>query len=85
MTEELRQAIAAHALEVYYQPKANLRSSVVFGFEALVRWPRADGTLLPPADFLPLAADAGLMYDLTLVVLARALNDLADLRQHYPS
>jgi diguanylate cyclase (GGDEF)-like protein len=84
MIEELRQAIAAHALEVYYQPKATLRSSVVFGFEALVRWPRADGTLLPPADFLPLAADAGLMYDLTLVVLARALSDLADLRQHYP-
>ncbi len=84
LTEELRQAIATHTLEVYYQPKAHLQSSCVFGFEALVRWPRADGTLLLPADFLPLAADAGLMYDLTLVVLGRALNDLADLRQHYP-
>jgi EAL domain-containing protein (putative c-di-GMP-specific phosphodiesterase class I) len=84
MTEQLRHAIADHALEVYHQPKANLASNVIFGFEALVRWPRGDGTLLPPSDFLPLAADAGLMYDLTLVVLARALNDLAALRAAYP-
>ncbi len=79
--QELREAIAARALEVHYQPKANLRSSRVYGLEALVRWRMPDGTLLPPAAFLPLAERAGLMYELTLFVLERAMRDIARLRE----
>jgi diguanylate cyclase len=63
--------------------RRTLGSRVIYGLEALVRWPRAD-RMLAPHEFLPLAADGGLMYDLTLVVLARALNDLAELRRAYP-
>jgi diguanylate cyclase len=84
MTEQLRRAIESRTLDVHYQPKANLRSNHVYGLEALVRWRRPDGDLLPPAAFLPLANDAGLMYELTLCVLEQALTDIARLRGTHP-
>lgn len=38
---------------VYYQPKISLKNSRLVGGEALVRWKRADGTMIPPGDFIP--------------------------------
>ena len=84
MMEQLRRAIEARTLAVHYQPKAHLGSGEVYGLEALVRWRMADGELLMPADFLPLADNAGLMYELTLCVLERALADVAGLRMRRP-
>lgn len=52
----LREAIADDALELYYQPIHALREGLpLLGFEALLRWPQADGDLLPPAAFIPVA------------------------------
>jgi diguanylate cyclase (GGDEF)-like protein len=84
MTDQLRQAIESRALEIHYQPKANVRSGEVYGLEALVRWRTPEGELLLPAAFLPLANHAGLMYELTLCVLERALTDVARLRVRHP-
>ena len=84
MTDQLRQAIESRALEIHYQPKADVRSGEVYGLEALVRWRTAEGELLLPAAFLPLADHAGLMYELTLCVLERALTDVARLRVRHP-
>jgi diguanylate cyclase (GGDEF)-like protein len=78
--QQLRDAMAAHAIEVHYQPKASLRSSRMYGLEALVRWRLPDGSLLSPSAFLPIAERAGLMYDLTLYVLEAALRDISWLR-----
>ena len=78
--ERLRDAMAEGAIEVHYQPKASLRSSRMYGLEALVRWRMPDGSLMPPSLFLPIADRAGLMYDLTLHVLETALRDIAWLR-----
>lgn len=78
--ERLRDAMAERMIEVHYQPKASLRSSRMYGLEALVRWRMPDGSLLPPSAFLPIAERAGLMYDLTLYVLETALRDIAWLR-----
>jgi diguanylate cyclase (GGDEF)-like protein len=84
MMDQLRRAIEARTLAVHYQPKARLRSGEVYGLEALVRWRMPDGELLMPAEFLPLADNAGLMYELTLCVLERALADVAGLRVRRP-
>ncbi len=54
---ELREAIEARRLRAWYQTILDLRLGRVVGFEALVRWPTADGVLQPGA-FVPLAEPA---------------------------
>lgn len=52
----LREAIAGDALELYYQPIHALSDGMpLLGFEALLRWPQADGNVLSPAAFVPMA------------------------------
>jgi diguanylate cyclase (GGDEF)-like protein len=70
---ELREAVERGALEVHFQPKVEVAGGRVVGVEALVRWPHPERGLLYPDAFLPAAEQAGLMRDLTLVVLDRAL------------
>jgi EAL domain-containing protein (putative c-di-GMP-specific phosphodiesterase class I) len=82
---QLRSAIELRELAVHYQPKALLLTGEAFGLEALVRWPHPERGVLAPAAFLPLAEHAGLMHDLTICVLERALTDLASLRRRWPA
>ncbi len=46
-------ALKAHEFEVYYQPKVDPKSGQIACAEALVRWRRADGTVIPPDQFIP--------------------------------
>jgi diguanylate cyclase (GGDEF)-like protein len=66
-------ALARGALEVHYQPIVVLPSRQVIGFEALARLRDLDGTLVPPADFIPVAEESGLIIPLGLEVLKRAV------------
>jgi EAL domain-containing protein (putative c-di-GMP-specific phosphodiesterase class I)/FixJ family two-component response regulator len=70
--EELRAAIAAGQIDVYIQPKVDLRSGALAGAEALARWLKPDGTVVMPAAFLGVAERAGLMGALTDLVLRQA-------------
>jgi diguanylate cyclase (GGDEF)-like protein/PAS domain S-box-containing protein len=81
MEAELHAAITAGDLRAYFQPVVDLRDGSVVGLEALVRWPHADGLLLPEV-FLGVAENAGLMpdvgqwmFDRVLLVLARLRGD----------
>jgi EAL domain-containing protein (putative c-di-GMP-specific phosphodiesterase class I) len=49
----MRLAIANGELELYYQPKVNLKTAEVVGLEALIRWQHPELGLLSPAAFLP--------------------------------
>ena len=69
----LRQAIASDQLAVDVQPKADLQTGKVVSTEALVRWYDADGRIIPPMDFIPLAEESGLIRPLTELVLDKAL------------
>jgi diguanylate cyclase len=71
----LQQAIADDALTLHYQPKIRARSGTTASIEALVRWPRADGTLLPPDAFIPFAEETGDIRALTEWVIDRAVAD----------
>ena len=71
----LRAAIAAQELEIYYQPIVSAKNNRVEGFEALLRWRRHDGTVVPPSKFIPLAEKAGLIAELGLWVLKKACKD----------
>ena len=70
---ELRAAIERNQLVLYYQPKVNTQTGRVSGVEALVRWQHPEHGLMYPDDFIPLAEQAGLIKQVTLWVLEKAL------------
>ncbi|WP_166804524.1 putative bifunctional diguanylate cyclase/phosphodiesterase [Cryobacterium algoritolerans] len=72
--EDLRAAIAEGQLVLHYQPKISLTTNVLHGVEALVRWNHPTRGLLYPEAFLALVEEAGLMHELTDVVLGLALD-----------
>jgi diguanylate cyclase (GGDEF)-like protein len=61
LENELRVAVVNQEIEVHYQPIIDLVQQQLIGFEALLRWTLADGTLVAPDQFLPLAEELGLM------------------------
>ena len=71
--DELRQALALHQLEVYYQPIIDLASGAIVKAEALVRWHHPDGKLMLPGAFVELAEQAGLIGEIDSWVLGEAV------------
>ncbi len=74
---ELRQALDRNELRLHYQPLVDVTSGTVVGFEALMRWQR-DGGLVPPADFIPLAEQTGLIVPLTDWLVGEAMRQSAE-------
>jgi predicted signal transduction protein with EAL and GGDEF domain len=70
---DLRTAIENDELELHYQPLVNARTSKICGVEALLRWTHPEHGSIPPATFVPVAEDAGLMPILGDWVLRRAM------------
>jgi EAL domain-containing protein (putative c-di-GMP-specific phosphodiesterase class I) len=73
----LEGAIERRELVVHYQPIVDLHNGRVAGAEALVRWPRPDRGLVPPAEFIPLAEETGLVVELDRFVLRQACRQMA--------
>jgi diguanylate cyclase (GGDEF)-like protein/PAS domain S-box-containing protein len=55
----LQRAIRANEFVMHYQPKVQAASGAITGFEALIRWPQADGAMIPPSIFIPIAEETG--------------------------
>ncbi|HET9482902.1 MAG TPA: PAS domain S-box protein, partial [Xanthomonadales bacterium] len=68
----LRDAIARGELVLHYQPQVSAANGRIVGMEALVRWQTQDMGLLPPARFIRVAEELGLIVDLGRTVLADA-------------
>ena len=81
---DLRRAIDNDQLELHYQPIMWLQSNMIVGVEALVRWRRPDGTLVPPGDFVPVAEETGLIRPIGRWVLHEACRQLARWRSDLP-
>lgn len=58
---DLRRALQAGQFELYYQPLCNLSSGRITGLEALLRWNHPERGIIPPADFISLAEEIGLI------------------------
>ena len=76
----LHRAVAQDELEIHYQPKIDLRTRRVRGFEGLMRWRMPDGHLAMPDFFIPVAETSHLIHALGDFALHRVCRDIVDLR-----
>lgn len=72
LEQRLRHALEEERLALWYQPILDLQRGRVVGAEALLRWHDPELGEIPPGDFIPLAAETGLLVPITAWVLKEA-------------
>jgi diguanylate cyclase (GGDEF)-like protein/PAS domain S-box-containing protein len=77
---ELRQGLEREELRVWFQPVISISTGQISGVEALVRWAHPTRGLVPPAEFIPIAEDSGLIVPLGVQVLHGACQQVASWR-----
>lgn len=85
LLNDLLRAVEARELEVYYQPKYDIRSEqpVLFSAEALVRWHHPDLGLIMPGEFIPLFERSGQISILDKYVWETAVSQIAAWKDQY--
>jgi EAL domain-containing protein (putative c-di-GMP-specific phosphodiesterase class I) len=87
LENKLRRALEKEEFVLFYQPKIDTESRRIVGLEALIRWQNPDLGLVPPAQFIPLMEQTGMILDVGAWALQRAAADhlrWADLRLKPP-
>jgi diguanylate cyclase (GGDEF)-like protein len=79
---DLREAIEKEELELHYQPIIDLQRNAITGFEALARWRHPVKGMIPPAVFIPVAEDSGLILPLGTWALTEACRRAAQWPDH---
>lgn len=85
MEADLRMAIAERRFESLFQPKVDLHTGKVVGFEALARWRCPDGTLRGPEEFIEQANALDLLDDISEIVFEDFLSSMPRLDQAFGS
>jgi diguanylate cyclase (GGDEF)-like protein len=75
---DLHRALEGKEFRVVYQPEVDLRTGHVMAVEALVRWHHPERGLVPPAEFIPLAEQTGLIAGIGNWVLDAAIKQAAE-------
>jgi sensor c-di-GMP phosphodiesterase-like protein len=74
---EMERALEANEFVPYYQPVVDLRTGSIVGAEVLMRWRKGDGSVIPPAAFIPLAESSGLILEMTRAIMRAARKEFA--------
>ncbi len=81
---EMQAALDMHEFHVYYQPKVSLSGDVTLsGAEALVRWIKSDGVIIPPGKFVPLFEKNRFIIKLDYYILDRVCQDIKSWQDKY--
>jgi diguanylate cyclase (GGDEF)-like protein/PAS domain S-box-containing protein len=81
---ELRKGLELGEFRTHYQPIISLETGRITGFEALTRWQHAD-RLFPPAEFIAVAEETGLIVPMNRLLLREACEQLMEWHSLYPS
>jgi len=77
LVSDFHDALEQNKLQLYYQPKVNIKSGQVIGVEALLRWQHPEHGFIPPDELIPLAEQTGMINELTRWVLKTAMHQCA--------
>ena len=78
---ELRGAIDSGQITVHYQPQQSTKTGDLAGIEALARWIRPDGSVVPPSNFIPLSEEMGISDVLFESIMHTVCDDVAAWRE----
>ena len=74
--DAIRDALTKEQLVLFYQPKVNMKTGMIIGFEALIRWQHPERGLLSPIEFLPMIENNPLIIDIGEWVIETALSQI---------
>ncbi|WP_181903015.1 bifunctional diguanylate cyclase/phosphodiesterase [Marinomonas pollencensis] len=77
----LRQALQEDVLQLYFQPKVDLKTQKCVGLEALLRWDDSELGRVSPAEFIPVAEQTGIILTLGEWVIERACKHIVEWRE----
>ena len=83
LERDLRRGIERQEFLLHYQPIICLKTQRLVGFEALARWHAPSGDILSPQSFIDIAEDSGLIVDIDLGLIRKAILQLAAWRRQY--
>lgn len=81
---ELLDAIKDGEMIAHYQPIVDVSTGACVGGEALIRWRRSDGTIVPPSLFIPLAEQNGILPAITDAMAGCVATDMAEFLSENP-
>jgi diguanylate cyclase (GGDEF)-like protein/PAS domain S-box-containing protein len=76
LEQEIRKGLNQDQFEIYYQPQISMHDNRACGMEALIRWNHPQKGLIPPADFIPVSEESGLIIEIGNWVLNEACSEL---------